>query len=168
LKIIEKILALAAIVLFISSCDLLEGDTYNNAYAQEWFSSVDQGDTHDIAKLDLSDQSFEVSEATLDDNANLSEYTGSSRGSITVIDSNTLKVTIKEKFVSNNWYSREDYIELQIDFGKSDAEATADADALYIDETFDYLVNENSGTLLIEGTSDFAGTYHEKVMDSIN
>ena len=169
MKNIRIISALALMVLFISSCELIDGETYNNAYAQEWYKTTEIGTTEswDVVKLNLSDQSFEVTEATLDNDANISEYTGKSKGSITETDSYSLMMTVEESSINGTWYTRDGYIEYLVNAEISEFQAEIEADEIFITTAVTYLISNDPATLTIGGANDFSGTYYASVMASV-
>lgn len=169
MKKINLISTLFVLILLVFSCELAGEDTYNNAYAQEWYKTTETviNTNWEVVKLDLSDQSFEMSVATLDSDANLSDYSGTSRGSITEIDNTALSMSVEEIFFDAGWYSKEDYINLQMDLGQSEAEAIALANNHFISTTINYTVSNDPETLTISGINDFSGTYFTSVMASV-
>ncbi|MDC7232620.1 MAG: hypothetical protein PQJ58_05275 [Spirochaetales bacterium] len=111
-------------------------------------------------KLSLSDQSFEVSEATLSSSSDLSDYTGTTQGSITEVDSNTLEMEVEAKYYDGSWLNYNDYISALMDFGLSETDATSQADSTYITTTINYQVSEEPASLYIDGINEFSGTYY--------
>lgn len=166
----KKIFMIPAIllsILFVSSCELIGEDTYDNAYAQIWYRVTENAAAQnwDILKMDLSDQSFEASESILYISGERTDFTGTTKGSITEVNSNTLILTVDEKYINGDWYSKEGYIEYLVSLEVSQTQAEITADGIFVSETVNYAMSTTPETLTFTSvSSDFAGTYYTEYM----